>query len=74
MKAWVLHAPGDIRFEDVPVPEPAEEEVLVKVKVCGICGSDVPRVYETGAHRMPLIPGHEFSGVVETCGKEAGAV
>ena len=67
-KAWVLHEIGDIRLEDVDIPEPAENEVLVNVKAVGICGSDVPRVYETGAHRMPLIPGHEFSGVVVKTG------
>ena len=67
-KAWVLHEIGDIRLEDVDIPEPAENEVLVNVKAVGICASDVPRVYETGAHRMPLIPGHEFSGVVVKTG------
>ncbi|MBO4457463.1 MAG: galactitol-1-phosphate 5-dehydrogenase [Butyrivibrio sp.] len=67
-KAWVLHDIGDIRFEDVEVPVPGEKEVLVKVKAVGICGSDIPRIYETGAHKMPLIPGHEFSGVIEKVG------
>jgi L-iditol 2-dehydrogenase len=68
MRAWVLHDVGDIRFEDVAVPVPQEREVCVRVKCAGICGSDVPRIYETGAHKMPLIPGHEFSGVVHTVG------
>ena len=72
-KAWVLHEIGDIRLEDVDIPEPAENEVLVNVKAVGICGSDVPRVYETGAHRMPLIPGHEFSGVVVKTGAKVSA-
>ena len=67
MKAWVLHEVGDIRFEDVDRPELMEDEVLVSVKAVGICGSDIPRIYQTGAHRMPLIPGHEFAGeVVQT--------
>ncbi len=69
MKAWVLHGIGDIRFEDVPVPEPQKGEVLIKVMACGICGSDIPRIFETGAHNMPLIPGHEFSGVVVKTGE-----
>ena len=72
-KAWVLHEIGDIRLEDVDIPEPAENEVLVNVKAVGICGSDVPRVYETGAHRMPLVPGHEFSGVVVKTGAKVSA-
>ncbi len=72
-KAWVLHEIGDIRLEDVDIPVPAENEVLVNVKAVGICGSDVPRVYETGAHRMPLVPGHEFSGVVVKTGTKVSA-
>lgn len=69
MKAWVLHGIGDIRFEDVDMPKIGENEVLVSVKAAGICGSDIPRIYETGAHNMPIIPGHEFSGQVVDTGK-----
>ncbi len=70
MKAWKLNDIGDIQFyDDLPVPEIGAEEVLINVKAAGICGSDVPRVYKTGAHRMPLIIGHEFSGVVEKTGE-----
>ena len=64
MKAWVLHNIGDCRREDVAEPVPAAGEVLVEVRAAGICGSDIPRIYRTGAHVHPLIPGHEFSGVV----------
>lgn len=70
MKAWVLHRSGDMRLEDVEMPLPAPDEVCVRVEAAGICGSDIPRIYDTGAHRMPLIPGHEFSGVVEGIGKK----
>lgn len=69
MKAWVLHDAGDIRYEEVPVPEPAAGEVLIRVGAVGICGSDIPRIYDTGAHRMPLIPGHEFAGEVAGTGE-----
>lgn len=62
MKAWILHSPGDLRFEDVPEPMPKSGEVLVKVKCAGICSSDIARIFLAGAHRYPLIPGHEFSG------------
>jgi len=72
MKAWVLHRAGNIRYEEVRKPEPGEGEVLVAVKAAGICGSDIPRIYQNGAHRMPLIPGHEFSGKVAELGKGAG--
>ena len=69
LKAQVLHAVGDIRYEETPAPVAGPGEVLIAVRAAGICGSDVPRVFETGAHRMPLIPGHEFSGVVENAGE-----
>ena len=68
MKAWVLQEIGDIRYEEVAEPELKEDEVLVEVKVVGICGSDIPRIYQTGAHKMPLIPGHEFAGKVVKTG------
>ena len=69
MKAWKLEEIGKIRlYDEVPVPEPEAGEVLVKVKAAGICGSDVPRVYKDGAHSMPLVIGHEFSGQVEKLG------
>lgn len=69
MKAWVLHGIGDIRLETVEQPRPGAGEVLVAVKAVGICGSDIPRIYQTGAHLHPLIPGHEFSGVVAETGE-----
>ena len=71
MKAWNLHTIGDIRYEDVKAPVPQDNEVLIKVMAAGICGSDIPRIYNTGAHKMPLIPGHEFAGIVEEVGDSA---
>lgn len=69
MRAWILRDIGKIEYTcDEPVPDFEKDEVLVRVKAAGICGSDIPRVYETGAHRMPLIIGHEFSGIVERIG------
>lgn len=73
MKAWVLHEAGDLRFETVPKPSPGKEEVLIRVKATGICGSDIPRIYQNGAYTHPLIPGHEFSGTVEDTGAEVDA-
>ena len=46
MKAGVVHAREDLRFEDVPMPELLPGTVRVKVKYTGICGSDIPRVNE----------------------------
>lgn len=69
MTAAVMHAPGDIRVEDVPVPSPGPGEVLLKVAACGVCGSDIPRMLRNGGYVMPIICGHEFSGYVETLGE-----
>lgn len=68
MKAWVLHDIGQIQLEQVKTPILSKHDVLVKVKAAGICGSDIPRIYQTGAHTMPLIPGHEFAGEVVRVG------
>lgn len=68
MKASVLHAIGDLRYEDIVIPTPKENEVLVHVKASGICGSDVNRVLKTGTYHYPTVIGHEFSGVVEYVG------
>ncbi|MCR5300865.1 MAG: galactitol-1-phosphate 5-dehydrogenase [Lachnospiraceae bacterium] len=68
MKALVLEDIGKLEYKDVPKPSPGKGEVLVAVKACGICGSDIPRAYREGAHNMPLIIGHEFSGCVEQTG------
>lgn len=70
MKAYVLHDMGNFRLETVSKPVLKSDEVLVKVKATGICGSDISRIYKTGAHVHPLIPGHEFSGVVVKVGNE----
>ena len=70
MKAWVLHGIGDLRYEDVDMPLLKPNESLVEVRACGICGSDIPRIYQTGTYHFPTIPGHEFSGVVKRIGSD----
>ncbi|MBO4973112.1 MAG: galactitol-1-phosphate 5-dehydrogenase [Clostridia bacterium] len=64
MKAAVLHAVNDLRYEDVPMPEVKEGEVLLKVKAAGVCGSDIPRIFTKGTYHFPTIPGHEFAGLI----------
>ncbi len=68
MKAWVLYGVGDLRLKEREELALSDEEVLVCVKAAGICGSDIPRCYQTGAHTHPLIPGHEFAGKVVKLG------
>ena len=53
-----------VPISSINLPSLGEREVLVAVKAAGICGSDIPRIYRTGAYHYPLIPGHEFSGQV----------
>lgn len=60
-----LHAVGDLRYEQLPIPPLAEDELLVKIKACGVCGSDVGRVFAKGTYHFPTVIGHEFAGVVE---------
>ena len=69
MKAGVVYARDDLRFEDIDKPSPKAGEVLVKVKYTGICGSDVPRVNGDACHFFPNVLGHEFSGTVVELGE-----
>ncbi len=69
MRAAVMYKPGDIRLEDVAKPTPKPGEALLRVAAVGVCGSDIPRMLTKGAHRMPLICGHEFSGRIAELGE-----
>lgn len=68
MRAMVLHAVGDLRLEARPIPDPGPGEVRVRVAACGVCGSDLPRIFVKGTYRFPTICGHEFAGSVDACG------
>ncbi|WP_343246453.1 galactitol-1-phosphate 5-dehydrogenase [Diplocloster hominis] len=74
MKAGVVHAREDIRYEEIQTPSPKAGQVLIKVKYTGICGSDVPRVNGDACHFFPNVLGHEFSGVVEETGAGVASV
>ena len=69
MKAGVVHAREDLRYEDIEKPVPGPGEVLIMVKYTGICGSDIPRVNADACHFFPNVLGHEFSGIVEELGE-----
>lgn len=70
MKAVRLYSPGDMRVEEVAIPTPNAEEVLLKVIACGVCGSDIPRANIYGAHNLPLTLGHEFSAEIVELGEQ----
>ena len=76
MKAALWYKSGDIRIEDIPEPSPCAGEVKIKVKWCGICGSDlheftmgpifipVENPHPITQEVAPVIMGHEFSGEI----------
>jgi L-iditol 2-dehydrogenase len=69
MKALVLKEYMNLSYEEVPMPEIGPEDVLIKVKACGICGSDVHGMDgSTGRRRPPVIMGHEAAGVIDKVG------
>ena len=67
-----------LSIEDVPEPEISDEEVLVEIRACGICGSDVHMaqpdkdgyIYYPGLTAFPVVLGHELSGLVKGLGAE----
>jgi len=72
MKAVVYYAPGDIRVEDLPMPNCGADELLVRVDACAVCGTDW-KSFKHGNPRIkaPLTMGHEFTGVVVEAGARA---
>jgi L-iditol 2-dehydrogenase len=71
MKALVMTAYKEFEVQDMPEPEMGPRDVLVRVKACGICGSDVHGMDgSTGRRRPPIVMGHEAAGVVERIGAE----
>lgn len=71
MNALVLHGVGDLRYEQISVPELKEGTVLLRIKACGICSSDIPRIFVNGTYHFPTVPGHEFSGKIVAVGDGA---
>lgn len=69
MKACVLEDINNLVYKEVEKPTPKINEVLVEIKACGICSSDVDRVFKTGTYNFPTIPGHEFAGEIVAVGE-----
>jgi L-iditol 2-dehydrogenase len=68
MKAALLVEPRAIEIRDVQAPEPGPDEVLVRVVIAGICGSDYSLYHGKLAVPLPVIPGHEAVGLIERLG------
>lgn len=74
MLAAVINKPNDLEMKEVPTPAPKSNEVLVRVKACGVCGTDVHIFKGEFISPYPIIPGHELAGVVEQIGSEVTTV
>ncbi|MEM2967912.1 MAG: alcohol dehydrogenase catalytic domain-containing protein, partial [Candidatus Bathyarchaeia archaeon] len=68
MLAAVYYNNRDVRIQEMPIPEIAKNEILVKVMACGICGSDVTEWYRVP--KAPKVLGHEATGIIEKVGAE----
>jgi L-idonate 5-dehydrogenase len=76
MEALVIHAPGDLRVEEVATPELGADQLRVRVRCGGICGSDLHYFQHGGFGTVrikePMVLGHEVAGVVEAVGDAVG--
>jgi D-arabinose 1-dehydrogenase-like Zn-dependent alcohol dehydrogenase len=70
MKALVYSQPGVFSVRNIKTPEINENQVLIKVKACGICKTDVHIHNGKYISRFPLTPGHEFTGIIEAHGEK----
>ncbi len=68
MRAAVLHSVGDLRVEERPIPVAGPGEALVRVTVCGVCGTDAVELDRGLLSAPPVTLGHEFAGIVEALG------
>jgi L-iditol 2-dehydrogenase len=68
LKAAILHGPYDVRMDEVPVPEISSREILVKMRACGVCGTDIEKMH--GRFITPPRLGHEVTGEVVEVGGE----
>jgi D-arabinitol dehydrogenase (NADP+) len=68
MKAMVIEKPGSVVLKEVPIPAVQDNELLIEVKACGICGTDIHIFHGEYLGSYPVIPGHEFAGIVKQVG------
>ena len=68
MRALVFEGPGDVRFQDVPVPEVGGDEVLIRTRHAAVCGTDAHMLDGAFPAKAGIVMGHEASGVVEKVG------
>ena len=71
MKSVVFYEPNKYSPEECPVPDVGENDALVKVHACGICGTDIHILHGEHIVKFPVIPGHEFSGEIVQIGSQS---
>lgn len=76
MRAMVLHHAGEpLQLTELPIPEPKDHEVLIRVHACGVCRTDLHIVDgELTEPKLPLVPGHQIVGTVAAVGKRVAGV
>jgi L-iditol 2-dehydrogenase len=73
MKALVLTAPSAFTYQEMPPPEIGPGQVLIEIRACGICGSDIHGMDGRSGRRIPpIVMGHEAAGVIAAVGEGAG--
>ena len=74
MRAVVLDAPGRaLRLAELPIPEPGDGEVLIRVQACGVCRTDLHVLDgEVRGKKLPVVLGHQIVGTVEGSGERVG--
>lgn len=70
MKALYIEKENTVYLKEVPKPEPQPDELLIKVAASGFCGSDIHILKGGHVQKYPVIPGHEFAGMVEAVGSK----
>ena len=73
MKVARLYAPGDLRVEDLPVPEAGPGDLVIRVRTCSTCGTDA-KIFRFGHHHisLPRVLGHEVAGEITAVGSGVG--
>ena len=74
MKALVNTVPYTLEIQDYPIPEYGPDDILIRVRACAICGSDIKGYSgKTGRRQPPIVMGHEASGIVEAVGNNVAS-
>jgi len=68
MRAATISRKGTVALTEVPIPSITEREILVRMRVCGVCGTDIEKIH--GAQITPPVLGHEVAGVIERKGEQ----